>query len=102
MKSCIDSLYITIIHIARKVINLWCVNMSVLYYQESGACQTDPNCVCALDVCYYRGQTVDIDHCWFMVPSADLDKNGSVVITVFNQALLTKGMTFQVRKLYTF
>ena len=52
--------------------------------------------MCALDVCYMREQVMEIDNCWFIVPSDELDMNGTINVTVFNQALLINEMSFEV------
>ena len=74
----------------------YCQNSTTISTQESGACLSDPNCVCALDVCYMREQVMEIDNCWFIVPSDELDMNGTINVTVFNQALLINEMSFEV------
>ena len=66
------------------------------YLQEPNACATDPNCNCALNTCFLKDQTVDIDNCWFLVPKKDLNESGTVTVTVYNQALLSQEFSVQV------
>ncbi|XP_052812485.1 uncharacterized protein LOC128240040 [Mya arenaria] len=56
----------------------------------SGICDIDPSCNCVLDVCYRIQQMIDLDNCWFLVPKEDLNKSGTLQVTTFNQALLTR------------
>ncbi|XP_052278483.1 LOW QUALITY PROTEIN: uncharacterized protein LOC127876968 [Dreissena polymorpha] len=66
---------------------------------ESGACESDPECRCILDTCFRLRQSVDIDNCWFLVPKEQLNYTGRIQVTVFNQALLTQTFNDTVSRL---
>ncbi|WAR10657.1 FGFR1-like protein [Mya arenaria] len=66
---------------------------------SSGICDIDPSCNCVLDVCYRIQQMIDWDNCWFLVPKEDLNKSGTLQITTFNQALLTRTFNMTIAHL---
>ncbi|XP_060604010.1 fibroblast growth factor receptor 2-like [Ruditapes philippinarum] len=63
------------------------------------ACDVDPSCNCVLNTCFLREQTIYIDNCWFLLPQEELNKSATVVVNVFNQALLSKELVFNISKL---
>ena len=77
-------------------------NNSVLLYlmtfsiQAEGACDVDPSCNCVLNTCFHSEQTINIDNCWFILPPDKLNMSATIVVTVYNQALLFKEIVFNV------
>ncbi|WAR10652.1 hypothetical protein MAR_035728, partial [Mya arenaria] len=68
---------------------------------SAGICDIDPSCNCVLDVCYRIQQMIDMDNCWFLVPKEDLNKSGTLQVTTFNQALLTRTFNLTIDHLNT-
>ncbi|XP_052812774.1 uncharacterized protein LOC128240260 isoform X2 [Mya arenaria] len=68
---------------------------------SAGICKDDPSCNCVLDVCYRLQQMIDLDNCWFLVPKEDLNKSGTLHVTTYNQALLTRNFNLTIAHLNT-
>ncbi|XP_052812777.1 uncharacterized protein LOC128240263 [Mya arenaria] len=65
----------------------------------AGICDKDPSCNCVLEVCYRIQQTIDLDNCWFLVPKEDLNKSGTLQVTTYNQALLSRTFNLTITNL---
>ncbi|WAR10285.1 hypothetical protein MAR_035361, partial [Mya arenaria] len=66
----------------------------------AGICDKDASCNCVLDVCYRLQQMIDLDNCWFLVPKEDLNKSGTLQVTTYNKALLSRTFNLTITHLH--